>query len=65
MTVIASGARQRTSSAQAVISRVQQTGRGVQVAPAVLGDPDRRHVQVPELVGVLDAEEPWPTASAL
>ena len=27
--------------------------RGVQVGPAVLGDPDARHVEVPELVGPL------------
>src|SRR3954470_495205 len=65
MTAIASGARQRTSSAQPVISRVQQTGRGVQIAPAVLGDPDRRHVQMPELVGALDAKESRPPAPAL
>jgi hypothetical protein len=30
--------------------------RGVQVGLAVLGDPDARHVEVPELVGTLDAE---------
>ena len=29
----------------------------VQVGPAVLGDPDARHVEVPELVRPLDAEE--------
>src|SRR4051812_23536623 len=62
MTAIASVARQRTSSAHAVISRVQQTGRGVQIAPAVLGDPDRRRVQMPELISALDAEEPRPSA---
>src|SRR5215210_516397 len=32
--------------------------RGHQVAPAVLGDPDRRHVEVPQLVGPGDLEEP-------
>jgi len=31
--------------------------RGVQVRLAVLGDPDARHVEVPELVGPLDPEE--------
>ena len=36
---------------------------GVQVAPAVLGDPDRGHVHVPELVGTLDAEVARPPAS--
>ena len=30
--------------------------RGVEVGPAVLGDPDTRHVEVPELIGTLDAE---------
>jgi len=34
--------------------------RGHQVAPAVLGDPDRRHVQVPELVRPRHGEEAGP-----
>src|SRR5215207_769159 len=34
--------------------------RGHQVDPAVLGDPDAGHVQMPELVRALDAEEPGP-----
>ena len=37
--------------------------RGHQVDPAVLGDPDRRHVEMPELIGPLDAEEPRPAAA--
>jgi hypothetical protein len=60
ISAIASLARQRVSRCQATISRVQQTGRGHQIDPAVLGHPDRGHVQVPELVGPLDAEEPRP-----
>jgi hypothetical protein len=65
MTAAASWARQRMSSAQATISRVQQTGRGVQIPPAVLGDPDRRHIQMPELIRTLDAEEARPAPAAL
>ena len=38
--------------------------RRVQVAPTVLGNPDRGHVQVPELVGALDAEEARTTPPA-
>jgi hypothetical protein len=37
----------------------------VQVAPAVLGDPDRGHVHVPQLAGPLDPEESAPTAARL
>jgi hypothetical protein len=36
-----------------------------QVAPAVLGDPDRRHVEMPELGRALDAEEPGPAPARL
>jgi hypothetical protein len=54
---IASPARQRVSSWQATISRLQQTGRGHQVDPSGLGDPHAREVEVPELVGALDREE--------
>jgi hypothetical protein len=57
---IASLARQRVCGCQAMISRVQQTGRGHQLQPAVLGHPDAREVQVPELIGALDAEDPRP-----
>jgi hypothetical protein len=39
--------------------------RGVEVAPAVLGDPDRCHVEVPELVGTGDLEVARPPAAAL
>src|SRR3954451_23030446 len=39
--------------------------RGVQVAPAVLGDPDRRHVQMPELVGPRDLEVAGPAPASL
>jgi hypothetical protein len=62
ISAIASRARQRVSRCQPTISRVQQTGRGHQVDPAGFGDPDARHVQVPELIGPLDAEEPRPPA---
>jgi hypothetical protein len=31
--------------------------RRIQVGPAVLGDPDARHVEMPELIGTLDPEE--------
>jgi hypothetical protein len=34
----------------------------VQVRPAVLGDPDARHVELPDLPRPLDAEEAWPLA---
>jgi hypothetical protein len=44
MTAIASGARQRTSSAQLVIARVQQSITAFEIAPAVFGDPHARHV---------------------
>jgi hypothetical protein len=64
MRPIASRARQRVCRCQATISRVQQTGRGHEVDPAVLGDPDRRHVQMPELIRALDAEEPRPASAA-
>ena len=37
----------------------------VEIDPAVLGDPDRRHVEMPELAGPLDLEEPWPAAVGL
>ena len=37
----------------------------VQIAPAVLGDPDRGHVQVPQLAGALDPEEPGPAPARL
>ena len=37
----------------------------VQVHPAVLSDPNRRHVQMPELPGPLDPEEPGPPALGL
>src|SRR5215212_2388200 len=37
--------------------------RGHQIAPAVLGDPHAGHVEMPELIGTLDAEEPRPPAS--
>jgi hypothetical protein len=60
ISAIASLARHRVCRCQATISRVQQTGRGHQVDPAVLGDPDRGHVQMPELIRALDAEEPGP-----
>jgi len=43
-----------------VISRVQQSMIAFEIAPAVLGAPDRGHVHVPELVGALDSEEPRP-----
>src|SRR5919204_153314 len=36
---------------------------GHQVAPAVLGDPDRGHVEVPELVRARDGEEAGPAAA--
>src|SRR6476659_7330009 len=39
--------------------------RGVQVAPAVLGDPDAGHVEVPELVGAGDLEVAGPPPTAL
>jgi hypothetical protein len=60
ISAIASLARQRVSRCQATISRVQQTGRGHQVDPAVLGHPDGGDVEVPQLVGAFDAEEPRP-----
>ena len=37
--------------------------RGHQIDPAVLGDPDRRHVQMPELVRACDPEEPGPPSA--
>jgi len=37
----------------------------VQIDPAVLGDPDTRHVEMPELAGPLDLEEPGPPALGL
>src|SRR5215217_7311083 len=60
ISAIASLARQRVSRCQATISRVQQSIAAHQVDPAVLGDPDRGEVQVPELIRPLDAEEPRP-----
>jgi hypothetical protein len=33
-----------------------------QIDPSELGHPDRRHVEMPELIGALDAEEPRPPA---
>jgi hypothetical protein len=63
ISAIASRARQRVSRCQATISRVQQTGRGHQIDPAVLGHPHAGHVEVPELVGALDAEEPRPAST--
>src|SRR3954452_2648441 len=60
---MASLALQRVSSCQATISLVQQTGRGHRVDPAVLGHPDRREVQLPELIGPLDAEEAGPAST--
>ena len=65
MTAIASWARQRTVRSQPTISRVQQSMICVQVAPAVLSDPDRGHVQVPKLPGPGDLEEPGPAAPEL
>src|SRR5436190_336081 len=38
--------------------------RGVQIRPAVLGDPDAGHVEVPELIGPLDPEEARPAPPA-
>src|SRR5829696_9417290 len=37
--------------------------RGHQVNPAVLGHPDAGHIQMPELIGALDAKESRPTAT--
>src|SRR4051794_35002140 len=39
--------------------------RGVEVAPAVLGHPDRGRVEMPELVGPGDLEVPGPAPSSL
>src|SRR4051794_7385059 len=55
-TAVASVARQRRSSAQPTISRVQQSIAAFEITPAVLGDPDAGHVEVPELVGSGDLE---------
>src|SRR4051794_17084381 len=63
MTAMASGARQRTSKAQPVISRAA-VDRRVQVAPTVLGDPDAGHVEVPELVRSGDMEVAGPASAA-
>jgi hypothetical protein len=38
--------------------------RGVEVGPALLGHPDRGHVEVPELIGPLDPEEAGTAAPA-
>src|SRR4051794_23095835 len=39
--------------------------RRVQIGPAVLGDPDAGHVEVPELVGAGDLKVARPTPAAL
>jgi hypothetical protein len=62
--VIASSVRQRSLRLQPTISRVPAVDRGVQVRPAVLGNPDRGHVEVPELIGPLDPEEARTTTPA-
>jgi len=65
MTAVASWARQRTSSAQPVISRVQQSIAAFRITPAVLGDPDRGHIPMPELIRAGDLEIARPPAAAL
>ena len=45
-------------------SRFQPTISRVQIAPAVLGNPDRGHIEVPELVRTLNAEEARTTTPA-
>ena len=39
--------------------------RRVEIVPAVLGDPDRRHVQMPKLIRSRDLEEAGPPATRL
>jgi hypothetical protein len=63
-TVSASLARQRTSIAEPTICRAAVDDR-VEIDPAVLGDPDRGHVHVPELVGAGDLEVARPPTAAL
>lgn len=63
-TLIASSARQRTASAQAVISRVQQSIAGANTSSRARR-PRCWHVHVPQLIRPGDLEVPGPLVAAL